>query len=234
MISVLYVDDEPALLELCRIFLEQTGEFRIDTAGSAEEALGELEKKQYDAIISDYLLPGMDGISFLKYVRRHDDDIPFVFFTGRGYEEGVIDALNNGADYYLLKGGAPNVQFVELMHKIRQAVDKRQAGRDLHASEKLLTDLINFLPDATFAIDREGKVIAWNQTITELTGIPAAKMLGKGDHEYAIPFYGDRRPILIDRVFEPDEQIHEDYSGIRRENGILIAETDLTQLQGKS
>ena len=54
MISVLYVDDEPGLLELCRIFLEQTGEFRVDTVESAEEALAELEKKQFDAVISDY------------------------------------------------------------------------------------------------------------------------------------------------------------------------------------
>ena len=77
------------------------------------------------------------------------------------------------------------------MHKVRQAVDKKQAERDLHESEKRLTDIINFLPDATFAIDHEGTVIAWNRAIEELTGIPAAEMLGKGDHEYAIPFYGD-------------------------------------------
>lgn len=233
MISVLCVDDQPGLLELCRIFLEQTGDFRVDTVTSAEEALAELKKKQYDVIISDYLMQGMDGISFLKCVRRNDDDIPFILFTGRGREEVVIDALNNGADFYLQKGGDPNVQFVELMHKVRQAVDKRKAERDLHASEKLLTDIINFLPDATFAIDREGKVIAWNLAIEELTGIPAAGMLGKGDHEYAIPFYGERRPILIDLVFEPEELIQKHYSGIRRENGILIAETDLPHPRGK-
>jgi PAS domain S-box-containing protein len=233
MISVLCVDDQPGLLELCRIFLEQTGEFRVDTAESAEEALEELKKKQYDVIISDYLMSGMDGISFLKCVRRYDDDIPFILFTGRGREEVVIDALNNGADFYLQKGGDPYAQFVELMYKVRQAVDKRKAERDLHASEKLLTDIINFLPDATFAIDREGKVIAWNLAIEELTGIPAAGMLGKGDYEYAIPFYGERRPILIDLVFEPEEQMQKHYSGIRRENGILIAETDLPHLRGK-
>jgi PAS domain S-box-containing protein len=232
MISVLYVDDEPGLLELCRIFLEQTGDYRVDTVASAEEALAQLEKKQFDAIISDFLMPAMDGISLLKSIRQRDSDIPFILFTGRGREEVVIDALNNGADFYLQKGGDIKVQFVELMHKVRQAVNKRQAERDLHESEKLLTDIINFLPDATFAIDREGKVIAWNRAIEELTGIPAAGMLGKGDHEYAIPFYGRRRPILIDLIFEPEEQIQEHYSGIRRENEILIAETDLPRPRG--
>ena len=55
----------------------------------------------------------------------------------------------------------------------------------------------NFLPDATLVIDRQGKVIAWNKAIEEMTGIPVAETVGKGDYEYAIPFYGVRRPILI-------------------------------------
>jgi len=233
MISVLYVDDEPDLLELCRIFLEQTGEFRVDTTESAEEALAELEKKPFDAVISDYMMPVMDGISLLKSIRQRDCDIAFILFTGRGREEVVIDALNNGADFYLQKGGDIKVQFVELMHKVRHAVSKRQAERDLHESEKLLTDIINFLPDATFAIDHEGKVIAWNRAIEELTGIPAAGMLGKGDYDYALRFYGARRPILIDLIFEPEKQVQEHYSGIRRENEVLIAETDLPRPLGK-
>lgn len=233
MISILYVDDEPGLLDLCRIFLEQTGEFRVDTAESAKEALAELEKTQYDAVISDYLMPVMDGIGLLKSIRQRYGDIPFILFTGRGREEVVIDALNNGADFYIQKGGDVKVQFAELIHKVRQAVDKRQARRDLLESEKLMTDIIDFLPDATFTIDREGRVIAWNRAIEELTGIPAAGMLGKGNYEYALPFYGERRPILIDLIFKPDEQIPEHYSGILRENGSLIAETDLPCPRGK-
>ena len=227
MISILYVDDEPGLLELCRIFLEQTGEFRVDTVDSAEEALVQISKMQYDAVISDYQMPEMNGISLLKSIRRKSADLPFILFTGRGREEVVIEAVNNGADFYLQKGGDPKSQFVELIHKVRQAVDKRRAERDLRESEKRLTDIINFLPDATFAIDREGRIIAWNRAIEELTGIPAAEMLGKGDHEYAIPFYGHRRPILIDLIFEPDELVDKNYAGIRRENKVLTAETDL-------
>jgi PAS domain S-box-containing protein len=227
MISILYVDDEPGLLELCRIFLEQTGEFRVDTVDSAADALEQISKMQYDAVISDYQMPEMNGISLLKSIRLKSADLPFILFTGRGREEVVIEAVNNGADFYLQKGGDPKSQFVELMHKVRQAVDKRRAERDLRESEKRLTDIINFLPDATFAIDREGRVIAWNRAIEELTGIPAAEMLGKGDHEYAIPFYGHRRPILIDLIFEPDELVEKNYAGIRRENKVLTAETDL-------
>ncbi len=233
MISVLYVDDEPGLLELCRIFLEQTGEFRVDTVESAEEALEQLKKKQYDAVISDFQMPVMDGISLLKSIRRQTADLPFILFTGRGREEVVIDAVNNGADFYVQKGGDPKAQFVELMHKVRQAVDKKKAERNLRESEKRLTDIINFLPDATFAINTEGNVIAWNQATEELTGVMADDILGKGDYEYAIPFYGHRRPILIDLIFEPNEKIRKNYSGIHRENKVLIAESDLPRPREK-
>ncbi|MDD1684976.1 MAG: PAS domain S-box protein, partial [Methanoregula sp.] len=234
MISILYVDDEPGLLELCQLFLEQTGEFRVDTVESAKEALEQIQKKQYDAVISDYLMPEMDGISLLKAIRKQAGDLPFILFTGRGREEVVIEAVNNGVDFYLQKGGDPKAQFAELMHKVRQSVIKNQAERNLHESESRLTAIINFLPDATFAIDREGKVIAWNRAIEDLTGVTAAEMLGKGDHEYAVPFYGHKRPILIDLIFEPEEEIGEHYTGIRRENEILIAETDLPRPRGKS
>jgi PAS domain S-box-containing protein len=200
---------------------------------SAADALAQLSTKRYDAIISDYMMPEMDGISFLKSIRERDPDIAFILFTGRGREDVVIEAVNNGADFYIQKGGDPKAQFVELIHKVRQSVHKRQAERDLHESEKRLTDIINFLPDATFAIDREGKVIAWNRAIEEVTGIPAEEMLGKGDHEYAIPFYGHRRPILIDLIFEPDERVQELYAGVRRKNKTLIAETDLPRPLGK-
>ena len=51
-------------------------------------------------------------------------------------------------------------------------------------------EIIDFLPDATFVIDIEGRVIAWNHAMEELTGVSAESMLGKGDYEYSLPFYG--------------------------------------------
>lgn len=127
MIGILYVDDEPALLDICTVFLERTGDFAVDTVLSGKEALEQLEKKQYDAIVSDYQMPGMDGISLLKHVRFVNGEIPFILFTGKGREDVVIDAINNGADFYLQKGGDPTSQFAELAHKVRQAISRRQA-----------------------------------------------------------------------------------------------------------
>jgi CheY-like chemotaxis protein len=67
----------------------------------AAEAITKLQARRYDGIISDYQMPDMDGIAFLKYVRAHYECLPFILFTGRGREEVVIDAVNNGADFYI-------------------------------------------------------------------------------------------------------------------------------------
>ena len=127
MYSVLYVDDEDILLGLCRFYLERIGDFTLDTASSAPEALEKIKNTPYDAIVSDYQMPGMNGIMFLKEVRSQFADIPFILFTGKGREEIVIEAIDNGADFYIQKGGDPASQFAELAHKIRNAVERRKA-----------------------------------------------------------------------------------------------------------
>ncbi|OPX70675.1 MAG: sensory histidine kinase AtoS [Methanoregulaceae archaeon PtaB.Bin108] len=233
MISVLYVDDEEPLLKLTKRYLEKNGNFTIDTAESAKEALDKVRATTYDAIVSDYQMPGMDGIEFLKTLRASGDTTPFIIFTGKGREEVVIEAINNGADFYVQKGGETKPQYAELVHKVTMAVERRLAIRELKNSEQRLADIINFLPDATFAINNEGTVIAWNRAIEEITGVPAADMLGKGDHEYAVPFYGVRRPILIDLILMPDEELTtRSYAVIKREGDILIAETSISRPLG--
>jgi PAS domain S-box-containing protein len=231
-ISILYVDDEQDFLFIARRFLELSGNVRVDTMTSAQEAMNSPRIHLYDAIVSDYQMQGMNGITFLKAVREKYGDIPFILFTGRGREEVVIEAINNGADFYLQKGGDPQSQFAELAHKIHQAVRRKMAERSLLDSEKRLSDIIEFLPDATFAIDHSGRVIAWNQAIEEMTGILSGKMLGMGDYEYAIPFFGYRRPLLIDLINEPDEELSRHYSNIWRSGTSITTETEFTFPKG--
>lgn len=148
MISVLYVDDEAALLDLGKIFLERTGDFSVTTIDSASAAMALLETEPFDAIISDYQMPDVDGLEFLKQVRLHQGQIPFILFTGRGREEVVILALNNGADYYLQKGGNPQAQFAELSHKIRTAVGHRTTEKAFSESEEKFRVLADTTPVA--------------------------------------------------------------------------------------
>ena len=188
------MDDEAALLEIGKLFLEQGGQFRVDTIGSATDALHLLETKTFDAIIADYQMPGVNGIDFLRTVRASGNTIPFILLTGRGREEVAIQALNEGADFYLQKGGEPISQFAELEHQIRLAVNQRRAEATIRDHERRVADIINFLPDPTFAIDQGGTVIAWNWAMEKMTGVKSSAILGKGQYAYALPFYQERRP----------------------------------------
>ncbi len=137
MISVLYVDDEPDLLEIGKIFLEMIGNFSVDICSSALEALKLLEQTSYNAVLSDYDMPEMNGIQFLKEVRVRYPKLPFIIFTGRGREEVVIEALNNGVDFYLQKGGETKSQFAELSHKLHLAVQRRRSEEQIRHLARL-------------------------------------------------------------------------------------------------
>jgi PAS domain S-box-containing protein len=154
-ISVLYVDDEPALRDLARIYLERSGSLSVTTIDSAKKALEELKIHSFDAIISDYQMPEMDGIEFLKIIRAQSDGIPFILFTGKGREEVVVDALNSGADSYLQKGGKPVAQFVELEHKIKINVERRRGQLALCESEKKYRQLVENAQESIFIIQDE-------------------------------------------------------------------------------
>ena len=231
-LKVLYVDDETDLLTIGKLFMERFGNLTVDTSPSASEALSKIASGSFDGIVSDYQMPGMDGIQLLQEVRQKYGDIPFILFTGRGREEVVIQAIDFGVDFYLQKGGEPKSQFAELVHKIRQAVRRKEAERAVKSSEKRLSDIIDFLPDPTFAVDVTGTVIAWNHAIEELTGMSSEDIIGKGKEEYGAAFYHSNRPVLIDLIDEPDETILQFYSHIERSGTSITAETDFTHVNG--
>lgn len=361
MIQALYVDDEQDLLQISKLYLERTHDMTVDTELSAPQALTKLKSKEYDVVISDYQMPEMDGIRFLKNIRTEcKSKIPFILFTGRGREEVAIDALNSGADFYLQKGGDVKAQFAILKNMVLQAAQKKQAEDELRQSEeryrnivedqmesicrfrpdgthvfvnsiyctflgKTRTDLIgkkffpnippedrvqvkkhfrsltlqnprasiehriimpdgsvrwvrcndraifdrkgnvieyqsvarditiqkkaefareeserrlryilDFFPDAFYAIDLTGTVIAWNKAAEDLTGIPAGQMIGKGNYEYSVAFYGTRRPALVDIILDPGKKNLSPYAEIQNTEGAaLIAESRVDLKDGR-
>jgi len=94
----------------------------------------------------------------------------------------------------------------------------------LRKSERQLSDIINFLPDATFAIDNNGVVIVWNRVIEQLSGISADDIVGKGEFAYSIPFYRHRRPMLIDLVLSPGQDAVKSYPSFGKMGEDLFAE----------
>ncbi len=111
---------------------------------------------------------------------------------------------------------------------------RRQATEiKLHHANRRLFDVIEFLPDATFVIDRDGKVVAWNRAMETMTGVSKHQILGRGDHEYALPFYGKRQPMLIDMVGRSEEDLTSTYAAIRRYGDTLVYESPITLLKGE-
>ncbi len=89
---------------------------------------------------------------------------------------------------------------------IEDITERKRAEDAFRDAHRRLDEIIEFLPDATFVIDADRKVIAWNKAIEKMTGVPKTEMIGMGNYEYALPFYGERRPILIDLAFLPDAE----------------------------
>jgi PAS domain S-box-containing protein len=110
----------------------------------------------------------------------------------------------------------------------------RQKQRDdaKQESESKLAAIIEFLPDATFVIDLQGKVIAWNRAMEEMTGVKKKDMIGQGDHAYAVPFYGERRRQLLDLLDKDDKEIASNYQYVQRKGNTLYAEVFTPALFG--
>lgn len=131
MVTLLYIDDEPALLSLGKAFLERESGMHVETVQEPEQALAMLATRRYDAVVSDYQMPEMNGIELLIAIRKRYNKLPFILFTGKGREHVVIEALNNGANFYLQKGGSPRAQFAELANMLNRAVEQSRADERL-------------------------------------------------------------------------------------------------------
>ncbi len=115
---------------------------------------------------------------------------------------------------------------------VRNITERKQAEEALRDSERRLADIVEFLPDATFVIDQERKVIAWNRAMEEMTGVRTEDILGKGDYVYANPLYGHPRPIVIDLVLDPDAEIEQRYDLLQKKGNSLYAENFVPLLRG--
>jgi PAS domain S-box-containing protein len=113
---------------------------------------------------------------------------------------------------------------IYIANSSRDITSRKRAEEALKESQQQMSDIISFLPEAIMAIDLNGKVMIWNQAMETLTGVLARDILGKGDYEYSLPFYGCRRPILVDMVLHPHEGWEAEYLGFKREGTAVMGE----------
>ncbi len=161
-IDVLMVDDESGFLTQAKTFLEREDQtFQVVTETSAKEGLKRMEEKDFDAVVSDYQMPVMNGIEFLEVVRKEKGvNTPFIILTGRGHEDVAMKALNLGADRYVQKSGDPKTQFKILADTISKEVEK--------ITEEMYRNLLEFSPNATVVISEDMMVETANEEFLHL------------------------------------------------------------------
>ncbi|MFB6303946.1 MAG: GAF domain-containing protein [Haloferacaceae archaeon] len=160
-IRVLHVDDDADFAGLAATFLEREDDrFDVTTAADADEALDRLAEGAFDCVVSDYEMPGRDGIEFLEAVREGHPDLPFVLYTGRGSEEIASEAISAGVTDYIQKGGGTD-QYTVLANRVANAVEayrtRRRAARHERINE-LIRNISRELVEAETVDDIERTV----------------------------------------------------------------------------
>ncbi|MCX5877211.1 MAG: PAS domain S-box protein [Deltaproteobacteria bacterium] len=195
--------------------------------GNREYAIpfyGERRPIMIDMVLS----PAQKDYERYQYVRLDGDVL-----SGEAYIRPNGKELWIQAYATLLHDAQGNV--IGAIETVRDITEHKQLEEELQASERQLAQIIELLPGATFVIDSAGIVTAWNRAAEQLTGVAAADIIGKGDYEYALAFYGKRRPILIDLVFLSEhELLQSTYSHVRKMGDTLFAESHVTMPNGRN
>ena len=134
-LRVLLVDDDECLLEISKQILEMESKIKVETATSADEAFENLRQFHYDVVVSDFDMPGKNGLQFLEELKKIERSPPFILFTGKVREEVEVEALNLGAFRYLNKNGDPEAVYTELVSSIQQAADNMKTQNLVKQSE---------------------------------------------------------------------------------------------------
>ena len=174
-LSVLAVDDEPGYAELIAAKLERAADqLSVTAAAGAEDGLQRLDEATFDGIISDYEMPKMDGIEFLRAVRSRDQTIPFILFTAQGSEEVASDAIASGVTDYLQKTGQTE-DYTLLANRVCNAIEAAQAKRDRVRHR----NTIETATEGVSIVDEDGRFEYVNERFAALYGYTAEEMSGE-------------------------------------------------------
>jgi len=240
-VRVLHADSEPDFADLAAMHLEREREaFDVCTATSATEGLDRLAEEDIDCIVSDYDMPGMDGLDFLEVVREEYPDLPFILFTGRGSEEIASEAISAGVTEYLNKGTGTD-QYTVLANRIDNAVEEYRAERELIETDQVVRTILDSLPLVLYTLDEEGRFTRSQGKALETIGLEPGEVVGRSVHEV----FGDFPEIIdnCERAFDGelveevvgvgDTVFRSWYQPLRDENGDVVGvvglSTDVTE-----
>ncbi|GAA0516620.1 PAS domain S-box-containing protein [Halorubrum aquaticum] len=172
-IDVLHVDDDPSVLDLTEAYLDrELASASVTSVTEPETGLERLDAESFDCVVSDYDMPGMDGLAFFETLRKDHPAIPFVLYTGKGSEEIASRALNAGVTGYFQKGGPEQLQ--RLATRVQQAVEEFRTRR---AADRYST-VLEALGYPVYVVDETGTFDYVNEPFAELTGYDREEILG--------------------------------------------------------
>lgn len=200
---------------------------RVDTLEDLETALsGEV----WDVVIFGCVMSQFSWQEALKVVKNSGLVLPLIVvsadigeeITGEVMKTDVFDCVRRSTLANLIPVLKRELHLI--VESTKQAAHKQEEEK-LRIAHQQLMDIIEFLPHATLAVDKDKKVIAWNKAIEEMTGVPKEEIIGKGDYAYAVPFYGYPRPFLIDTFFAGEKEMGVFYNTIEKRGNSLYTET---------
>ncbi len=194
-IRVLYVDDDPDFAETTAAFLERDDDrLTVETAASAARAVALIDEQPPDCVVSDYNMPGRDGLELLEAVRERHPDLPFVLFTGEGSEAVASDAVSAGATDYLRKRSGTD-QFELLANRIRNGVDQYRTEARLRETREEYAAVFENTQNALLLVTVEDDGFRYrrcNPRAVELIGHSREEILGETPREAFGPANGQK------------------------------------------
>ncbi len=208
-IQILHVDDDPSITDLTGTFLEREDDrFAVETATSADEGLENITDRPPDCVVSDYNMPGTDGIEFLQAVREEYPDLPFILFTGKGSEEVASDAISAGVTDYLQKKTGTE-QYQLLANRIENAVEARREAERADRQEQLM-QLTEVAGDTGgFEVNTETGDMLLTDGACRILNVPEDATLSAEDTlEMTEPALREEIRQTMDQAVETGEQTH--------------------------
>lgn len=223
-IRVLHVDDEPDFADMATTFLEREDDrFDIETATNASDGVDRLASNDFDCVVSDYDMPGRNGIEFLEVVRVEYGHLPFILYTGKGSEEVASDAISAGVTDYLQKETGTG-QYPVLANRIRNAVEKHRAQTELADREQRLNLFFEESPLGVVEWDENFEFVRLNETAEEILGYDETELRGES-WETIVPAT-DRDPVgvVVSELLEAEGGHHSINENIRKDGQRIVCE----------
>ena len=223
-IRILHVDDQQDFCDLTAEFLKrERDEFEVVTETSAAEGFDRLVSERIDCVVSDYDMPGRNGLEFLEEVRSADDDLPFILFTGKGSEEIASEAISAGVTDYLQKGTGTD-QYTVLANRIENAVDQSRSREALEASQRRLSLFVEQSPLGVIEWDDNFDIVGVNEAAEEILGYTEAELLGCSWERIVPDSAADSVAETVDQLFEKAGGYHSINENVRKDGDRRICE----------